>query len=143
MTSFEAQTDINATPERIWAIFIDGARYPTWDSGVLSVEGRVAPGETIKVVSAANPGRTFPVKVTSFQPNESMTWSGGLPLGLFRGVRTFTLTRAADTTTFQMREAYSGPLSSMMTRSIPDLGPSFAQFAAGLKERAEQPTVNP
>ena len=140
MKSFEASSVINATPDRIWAILVDGAHFPDWDSGVLRVEGRIAPGETIKVISGANPGRTFPVKVTQFDPNRSMTWSGGMPLGLFKGVRTFTLAAAADgTTRFQLREEYSGPLLSMMWRSMPDLGPSFAQFANGLKQRAEQP----
>jgi hypothetical protein len=37
-----------------------------------------------------------------------------------------------------MREEYSGPLVPMMARSIPDLGPSFDQFATGLKRRAER-----
>jgi hypothetical protein len=50
-----------------------------WDSGVQKVDGRVAPGEKIKVVSEANPGRAFPVKVTEFEPARSMVWSGGMP----------------------------------------------------------------
>ncbi|MDQ2935014.1 MAG: SRPBCC domain-containing protein [Chloroflexota bacterium] len=141
MKSFEASSVIAATPDSIWAVLVDGAHYPDWDSGVLKVDGRVAPGETIRVVSSANPGRTFPVKVTEFSPNRSMTWSGGLPLALFKGVRTFSLTPAGDgTTRFQLREEYSGPLLSLMWRSMPDLGPSFAQFADGLKRRAEQPS---
>jgi hypothetical protein len=139
MKSFESSSVINATPDRIWSILVDGAHYPDWDSGVLRVDGTVAPGETIKVVSGANPGRTFPVKVTGFSPNASMTWSGGMPLGLFKGVRTFNLTPAgAGTTRFDLREEYSGPLLPMMWRSMPDLGPSFQQFANGLKQRAEQ-----
>ena len=140
MKSFEASSVINATPDRIWSILVDGAHYPDWDSGVVSVDGRIVSGETIKVVSGANPGRTFPVKVSEMNPTRSMTWSGGMPLGLFKGVRTFTLTPVADgTTQFRLREEYTGPLLSMMWRSMPDLGPSFAQFAAGLKRRAEQP----
>jgi hypothetical protein len=141
MKSFAASSSIAAAPDRIWAILTDGAHYPDWDSGVLSVDGRVAPGETITVVSAAGPGRTFPVKVTGFDPRKAMTWSGGMPLGLFKGVRTFTLTPAGDgTTRFDLREEYSGPLLPMMWRSMPDLGPSFAQFANGLKRRAEGPS---
>ena len=140
MKPFEASSVITAAPDRVWAVLVDGAHYPDWDSGVVRVEGTIAPGETIKVVSSVNPGRTFPVKVTQFDPGRAMTWTGGMPLGLFAGVRTFSLTPAADgTTRFEMREAYSGPLASMMTRSIPDLGPSFTQFANGLKQRAEQP----
>ena len=140
MKSFEATSVISTTPDRIWPILVDGAHFPDWDSGVLSVDGRIAPGETIKVVSGASPGRTFPVKVTGFDPARSMVWSGGMPLGLFKGVRTFTLTPAGDgTTRFQLREEYTGPLVSMMWRSMPDLGPSFVQFATGLKQRAERP----
>jgi hypothetical protein len=69
-----------------------------------------------------------------------MTWSGGMPLGLFRGVRTFTLADERGATRFTMREVYSGPLASLIGRSIPDLGPSFTQFATGLKIRAEAQT---
>ena len=140
MKSFEATSEINATPDRIWKFLTDGANYASWDSGVVGVEGRIAPGETIKVVSGAAPGRTFPVKVTDFNPNRSMVWSGGMPLGLFKGVRTFTITPTAEgKTRFDVREEYSGPLLAMMWRSMPDLAPSFAQFANGLKKAAEQP----
>jgi hypothetical protein len=139
MKSFEASSEINAAPETIWAILADGAQYPCWESGVLSVDGRIAPGETIKVVSGASPARTFPVKVTEFNANRSMTWSGGMPLGLFKGVRTFRLTPTeGGSTRFDLREEYTGPLLGMMWRSMPDLGPSFSQFARGLKARAEQ-----
>jgi hypothetical protein len=59
--------------------------------------------------------------------------------GLFTGVRTFTLAPGCDgATRFTMREEYTGPLLPMIWRSIPDLGPSFRQFANGLKERAER-----
>ena len=38
-----------------------------------------------------------------------MTWSGGMPLGLFKGVRTFTLEPAdGGATRFSMREEYTG-----------------------------------
>jgi hypothetical protein len=140
MKSYEATSEIQATPDAIWAVLVDGAHYPDWDSGVVSVAGRIASGETIKVVSGAAPGRSFPVKVTEFQPGKAMTWSGGMPLGLFKGVRTFRLTAGADgATRFDVREEYSGPLLAMMWRSMPDLGPSFAKFARGLKARAERP----
>jgi hypothetical protein len=138
--AYEAASQIHAAPEAVWKILTDGARYPDWDSGVVSVTGTIASGQTITVVSAAAPGRTFPVTVSGFEPGRSMTWSGGMPLGLFKGVRTFTLTPGADeVTAFHVREEYSGPLLPMIWRSMPDLGPSFAQFASGLKRRAEQP----
>ena len=137
MKSYDATATIAAPPETIWSILTDAPAYEQWDSGVRNVEGRIAPGEKIKVVSEANPGRAFPVKVTGFEPGRSMVWSGGMPLGLFKGVRTFTLTPENGATRFEMREEYTGPLLPMIWRSMPDLGPSFAQFARGLKARAE------
>jgi hypothetical protein len=89
-------------------------------------------------VSEANPERAFPVKVTSFDPPAGMTWTGGMPLGLFKGVRTFALQPENGATRFTMREEYTGPLLPLIWRSMPDLGPSFEQFAHGLKSRAER-----
>ncbi len=62
-----------------------------------------------------------------------------MPLGLFKGVRTFSLSpQEAGVTRFDMREEYTGPLLPLIWRSMPDLGPSFEQFASGLKARAER-----
>ena len=104
------------------------------------VDGRIAAGETITIRSKAAPGRAFPVKVTMFDPPRTMVFSGGLPLGLFKGVRTYRLTQVGQGTRFEMREEYSGPLVALMWRSMPDLGPSFGQFATGLKARVERST---
>jgi len=138
MRAFNATATIAASPDRVWAILTDGPGYTGWDSGVERVDGRIAPGERITVVSKVSPGRPFPVEVTEFKPGRRMVWSGGMPLGLFKGVRTFTLSaQGGDATRFTMREEYSGPLAPLVWRSIPDLRPSFEQFATGLKARAE------
>jgi hypothetical protein len=138
MKSYEATAVIEAGPDAIWRVLTDGSKYPEWDSGVERVEGRIAPGEKIKLHVTVNPGRAFPVKVTEFTPGQSMRWTGGMPLGLFKGVRTFRLAQQANgETRFTVREEYTGPLLGLIWRSIPDLGPSFEQFANGLKHRAE------
>jgi hypothetical protein len=119
-------------------IFTDAPAYPEWDSGVVRIEGAIAPGARIKVYSELNPGRGFPVHGTEFEPPARMTWTGGMPLGLFKGVRIFMLTPGSDSTTrFEMRESLSGPLLPLMRRSMPDFGPSFEQYARGLKALAE------
>jgi hypothetical protein len=138
---YEVTADIRAPADTIWAIITDASAYPDWDSGVERIEGQIAPGEKIKVFSELNPGRGFPVKVTGFEPARRMTWSGGVPLGLFKGVRTFSLEPGPDSTTrFEMRETFSGPLLPLMRRSMPDFGPSFDKYGAGLKELAESRT---
>ena len=61
-----------------------------------------------------------------------------MPLHLFWGERTFTLTPRGDgKTEFALQEVFSGPLLPLIGRSLPDLNGTFAEFAAGLKRRAE------
>jgi hypothetical protein len=138
MRYYEASSAIAASPEAVWAVLSDGAGWPGWDSGVEAVEGRIAKGETVKIRSQAAPGRTFPVRVTRFDPPACLRFSGGMPLGLFRGVRTYEVSEGVDgQAAFRMREEYSGPLLPLIWRSMPDLGPSFQRFARGLKQRVE------
>ena len=139
MESYEVTKTINAKPETIWAILTNAAGYTGWDSGVERAEGSIALGSKIKVYSKMSPGRAFPVKVTELAPSSKMTWSGGMPLGLFTGVRTFTLTSESDAVTrFDMREEFTGPLLALIWKSMPDLTASFEQFAKGLKDEAER-----
>ena len=137
MRYYEATSTIAASAEAVWDVLIDGASWPTWDSGVDAVEGRIAMGETLKIRSQAAPGRAVPVKVTAFAPPARLRFSGGMPLGLFRGVRTYEVSGDAGEVAFRMREEYSGPLLPLIWRSMPDLGPSFQRFATGLKQRVE------
>ncbi|MDY7104128.1 MAG: SRPBCC domain-containing protein [Actinomycetota bacterium] len=140
MRAYEVSTDVQATPEAVWDVLTDGEAYPTWDSGIEAVEGTIGRGQRIKVRSAVNPGRAFPVTVTTFDRPHAMTWTGGLPLGLFKGVRRFTLSPSGNVTRFVMREEFSGPLLPLIWRNMPDLQPAFDTFASGLKARCEART---
>lgn len=138
MTSFATTILIHAASERIWSLLTDAAGYPTWNSTVERVEGTISPGERLEVYAKATPGRAFPLRVTGFEPGRSMIWSGGMPMGLFKGTRTFTLTpRGSGLTEFAMREEFGGLLAPIVTRSIPDLQPTFDRFAADLKVASE------
>ena len=139
MKSFAVSIKIRATPERIWNLLTGAAAYPRWNTTVERVDGTIAPGSSVTVYAKINPGRAFPLKVASFDAPRAMVWSGGMPLGLFRGERTFTLQPGADgTVEFTMREVYSGLMAPLITRSIPDLQPAFDEFAACLKKEAER-----
>ena len=116
----------------------DGRHWPEWDSGVGAVEGSITPGETIIIRSQAAPARAFPVTMTAFEPPHRPRFAGGMPLGLFRGVRTYEVfPDPGGGTAFRVREEYIGPLLGLMWRSMPDLGPSFTRFAEGIKQRVE------
>ncbi|GLZ43734.1 SRPBCC domain-containing protein [Actinokineospora sp. NBRC 105648] len=140
MKHYESTATINATPAQVWAILIDAPTWPTWDSGVTKVEGTITENGKLKITTEVTP-RAFPVTAGDIQPNQGFTFTGGMPLGLFRGVRRYTLTetqtQTGTGTTFHLREEYTGPLLPLIWKSMPDLQPSFDRFAAGLKARAE------
>jgi hypothetical protein len=139
MKYFSATTNIKASKETIWKILTDAPNYPTWDPGVIRIEGRIAPGEKITAYNKISPNRAFPAQVTEFVPGQNMAWTGGMPFGLFKGVRTFTLSPKGDgTIDFTLREEFTGPLLPLIGASIPDQNPSFQDFVAGLKNRAER-----
>jgi hypothetical protein len=136
---YVARTHIAAPPEKVWPLLVDGPAYPGWNPTVVKVEGDIALGQKIKVFAAISPDRAFPVKVTTLDAPRRMEWTGGMPLGLFKGVRTFTLEPADGGTTFAMEEEFSGLMKPLIAKSMPDLQPAFDDFAAALKARAEAP----
>ena len=134
---FRATTVIDAPPEVVWGILTDAEGWPAWEPNVTRIEGRIAPGERITVRTRLS-DRAFPATVEAFAPSERMVWASGMPLGLFRGARTFTLEPVGGGTRVTTHERFSGLLLPLIGRTIPDLQPAFDQFAAALKAEAER-----
>ena len=122
MKSFEARpTSTLAGPDL--GVLVDGARYPDWDSGVLSVEAesprRDDQGRLRRQSGAHLPGQGHRVRG---EPLHDLEWR--MPLGLFKGVRTFTLTpNGRDTSSTFARNTPGHSVDDVA--SMPDLGPSF------------------
>jgi hypothetical protein len=129
---------IKASPERIWSLLTDAQAFPRWNSTVTSIGGTIALGQTLELRVPAAPKRVFKPKVTKFEPGQSMVWSDGVA-PMFKGVRTFTLTRATEgTTDFSMVEVLAGVMLPMIKGSLPDFAPAFEAYAADLKREAER-----
>jgi hypothetical protein len=136
--SFNASIVISASADEIWKILTAATSWPDWNTTIDKIEGSIGLGERVVVYAKASPGRAFPLKVTEFDPPQRMVWSGGMPLGLFTGKRTFTLTPQDESTVeFSMHEEFTGLMSPLIARSIPDLQPSFEEFAKCLKKHVE------
>jgi hypothetical protein len=139
MKSFSTSTIVHASPENIWNILTNASDWSNWNPTVIRVEGKIALGEKITLYAKVNPNRAFPLTVTEFVPSERMVWSGGMPLGLFKGERTYTLNQKPDgSVEFSMQEIFSGLMAPLIAGSIPDLKPSFDEFASALKRRVEE-----
>ncbi len=138
MLSYQAETYISAEPTAVWKVLMDLSDYPEWDPGIQRVSGALAHGSKITIYPTSRPDRSVHARVTELIENLRMAWTSGLPLGLFRGVRTFTLKPTTDGgTDVVVEEVFSGPLLRVRRRSVPDLQPLFEQFVAGLKARVE------
>jgi hypothetical protein len=138
MTSYEVRRHIAADAREIWATLTDPERLVAAGTGIARIEGRIEPGARFTLWSEAVPGRGFRTRVAAMDPYRRMVWEGGLPAGLFRGVRTFTLTPQADGgTEVHVREEFTGPLLRLVWRTMPDLQPSFDQLVDGLARSTE------
>lgn len=136
-TRYHVERSIDAEPQKVWALLTDADSYADWNPAVISIKGPIANGNRIELVSIVNPKRTFKLKVSEMQPPSRMVWSDGMPLGLFKGERTYLVEPTAEGSTFKMTEEYSGLMAPLITKSIPDMTDSFTQFADGLKKAAE------
>ena len=139
MKEYETATTIAAPQERVWAVLTNGDSYPQWNPEIVGIEGRLAPGARITARVRLGDGaiRSVRQRVITFDPPSRMEWVGGLPFGLFIGRRTFTVTRVAGGTEFRMHLHMSGPLASLILRSVGDRQPEIDRFSDALKTRVE------
>lgn len=129
---------IDAAADRVWSSLLEVESWAEWDTGVTKVEGSVRDGAKVKVFSEVSPGRAFPVRVAIDSDRRVMTWTGGMPLGLFKGVRTFRVTGDGVGSALDVHERFTGPLVGPMAKRMPDLQPSFEKLADGLKAHCEK-----
>lgn len=137
MLSFEASTWISASAGRVWDTLVQTDRWPQWDPALEQVDGTLTRQGRI-TIHVRDVRRPFRLRVATWHPGRSVVLTGGMPLGLFTGTRTYHLEPARDRTHVTMTEHYTGPLGALIGRSIPDLQPSFDAFVAGLRTAAEQ-----
>ncbi len=134
-TTFSRETsvsiDIKADVAIVWALLTKASDYPRWNSTVTSIEGNIAPGETIKLKSTLDVKRTFKLKVKDFTPLQRLVWGDG------QGNRVYTLTKNGTGVTFSMTEKIGGLIFPMYASMIPSFDQSFEQFAADLKKESE------
>ena len=88
---YSTSARIAAAPETVWSVLSDAAAYEQWNPEIVGIVGRFAPDTkfTARVRLGSGVVRNVPQRVTAFEPPGRMEWTGGLPLGLFVGRRTF------------------------------------------------------
>jgi uncharacterized protein YndB with AHSA1/START domain len=139
MTEYSTMVVIDAPAERVWQVLTDATAYHEWNPEIVGVEGRMALGARIVARVRLGDGalRRVPMRVSRFEAPTRMDWIGGLPLGLFVGRRTFTVTPSAGRSEFRLHLEMSGLLSSLISRSVGDRQPEVDSFSAALKRRVQ------
>ncbi|MBK7008261.1 MAG: SRPBCC domain-containing protein [Saprospiraceae bacterium] len=124
--------DIQADKSIIWALLTNASDFPRWNSTVVSIDGRIAPGEKIKLRSKLDPKREFSLKVKAFEAEVKMVWGDAM------GNRVFTLkTIGNNLTHFTMVEKIGGPLFPLFAGMIPPFDETFEQYVRDLKTESE------
>jgi len=131
------EVDIQADARVVWRLLTDAQGFPRWNSTVSKIDGDIREGERIRL-HVPGSSRTFTPKVSDVVPAQRMTWSDGFQ-PIFKGVRTFELTAGPDgSTTFVMRECFSGLVFALVRSKLPDFRPIFEAYAGDLKREAER-----
>jgi uncharacterized protein YndB with AHSA1/START domain len=136
---FDVETEIDASPERVWAVLVDVERWPEWMASYTSVErlgeGPLAVGSEARVRQPGLSAATY--TVTELVPGVEFTWSSTAP-----GVRTtgrhVILPRPDDRAALALSIEQSGILAGPVGLL---LGPKIRRFltieSEGLRTAAE------
>jgi hypothetical protein len=136
--AYQVALEVNAPAEQVMATLTRGG-WTRWTKTLTRFEGEVTQGGRVTLESTLAPGRAFRLKVSEVKA-DSMVWEDGMPLGLFRGVRSYRATPAGEgRCVFAMSEVFSGVMLGMIAKSLPDQRASFEQFAKDLKQEVENP----
>lgn len=124
--------DIQADKSIIWALLTNANDFARWNTTVISIDGRIALGEKIRLKAKLDPKREFKLTVKSFEADSRLVWGDAM------GQRVYTLKSIGNNlTNFTMVEKIGGPLFPLFANMIPPFDASFEQFAKDIKNEAE------
>lgn len=134
---------INASPEKVWAIFSDFNNYSNWNPFIQSLKGDIAVGKKIEVLLTPPDSKAmvFKPKVLEFEVNRKFEWLGHFIFpGLFDGKHNFEFIANTDgTTTFIHSEQFKGILVPFLSKMLDtNTKNGFEAMNQKLKERVEK-----
>ena len=142
MKELRTEIEIQASPERVWQILVDLAKYPEWNPLILRAIGRANLGEAVDItVGSASKEMILHCTVVKAEPNRELCWKYHVILpGLFRGEHSFIIEpTGANQVRFVDREVFNGLLVPLQAKDIDtNSRRGFEEMDRALKARAEQ-----
>lgn len=135
----ERTVNINAPPERVWAVMMAVERWPEWTESMKSVErldeGEFGVGSKAKLKIRRSPNANV-WTVTELTPNRSFTWetnSGGV-----KGIATHVIEPDGNGSKVTLTVALSGIVATLFGWMIGSESKKNVEMEAeGLKKRSE------
>jgi hypothetical protein len=136
------EIEIDAPPERVWAVVTDLPAYPEWNPFIRRISGDVRVGAKLEVRIEPPGGRgvTFKPTVRAVEPNRELRWLGRLLLPrVFDGEHSLRIEQLdRDRSRFIMSERFSGLLVGLFGGTLAKTETGFEQMNTALKTRVEQ-----
>ncbi len=134
-------TDIDASPEAVWAVLSDLPSYPSWNPFIREASGQLAAGERLDLKMQPEGGRAmrFRPTVLEAEPGRELRWRGRLVApGVFDGEHRFAIEPTAGGSRLIQEERFTGILVPLLAKGLRKRTlPAFEQMNEAVKERAE------
>jgi uncharacterized protein YndB with AHSA1/START domain len=138
---YRATRAIAASPEAVWAVLTDFARYPEWNpfTPTVMVEGPLAAGAPVALHTRLR-GRIVVQRETvrRVSPPTTLVWGVRFPIGAIRAERVQRLETTPEGCRYVTEDRIEGPLAPVVERLYDSsLREGFAAMAEALGERVE------
>lgn len=136
------EIEIDAPPERVWAVLTDFEAYPDWNSFIRFIRGALQPGARleVRIQPSGQRGMTFRPSLLVVNRGRELAWLGRLLLpGIFDGEHHFVIEPIAEgRVRFRQSESFRGVLIPLFKASLDrDTRRGFEEMNRALKARAE------
>lgn len=137
MKKIVAEIFIPVQPEQIWQVLTDAGSHSEWNTQIIRIKGRLAPGERPSIRVHAPIGEQwsfgFKGKIVTFEEGKRMAWEGGIP-GVLNGHHYWHLIPEEHGTRVIHGEEFAGMFSPLLTSSLlKKMQPTYEQSNIGLK----------
>ena len=139
MHQIRAESIVPASPERVWTVLADFARYGEWNPLNLEVDGEARVGSRARMVFRNLAGQGVvrqTVRIVAAEPGRELAWAGHVPF-LFAGRHGFVLTPKGRETHILHTEILGGLLARTWSRAkvARDFTPAYAAVNVALAAR--------
>jgi hypothetical protein len=137
------EVEIEASPDRVWAVLTDFGTYPEWNPFIVRAAGQLARGARLDITLSlpeSNREMQFRPEVVVCEPGRELRWRGRLFVpGLFDGEHFFELREPTQGRTRVVHgENFSGILLKFMGQTLTQTTRGFVYMNQALKRRVEQ-----